>query len=125
MVHKKRPKIAAEVKSTTDNMENGKPKEIAQPTVAGVDTDTSFEDPLCSAKTAKKVTFQDVTTAAFLIKGGVECTPCPVRILEQIHYHRLLIKYFNSSAINSFRTIRNGYLPKERIFTTHWKVNEL
>lgn len=38
----------------------------------------SLEDPLCSARTAQKVTFQDVTTASFLIKGGVEYTPCPV-----------------------------------------------
>lgn len=38
----------------------------------------SLEDPLCTARTAQKVTFQDVTTASFLIKGGVEYTPCPV-----------------------------------------------
>lgn len=37
----------------------------------------SLEDPLCSARTAQAVTFQDVTTASFLIKGGVEYTPCP------------------------------------------------
>lgn len=38
------------------------------------------EDPLCSPNNVQKVTFQDVTTAAFLIKGGVEYTPCPVML---------------------------------------------
>lgn len=40
-----------------------------------------LEDPLCSPKNVQKITFQDVTTAAFLIKDGVEYTPCPVRFL--------------------------------------------
>src|ERR1700744_5459878 len=37
-----------------------------------------LEDPLCSPNNVQKITFQDVTTASFLIKGGVEYTPCPV-----------------------------------------------
>lgn len=37
-----------------------------------------LEDPLCSPNNVQKITFQDVTTAAFLIKGGVEYTPCSV-----------------------------------------------
>lgn len=37
-----------------------------------------LEDPLCSPNNVQKITFQDVTTAAFLIKGGIEYTPCPV-----------------------------------------------
>lgn len=37
-----------------------------------------LEDPLCSPNNIQKITFQDVATAAFLIKGGVECTPCSV-----------------------------------------------
>lgn len=40
-----------------------------------------LEDPLCTAKSARKITFQDVTTASFLIKGGVEYTPCPVCLI--------------------------------------------
>lgn len=40
--------------------------------------EANLEDPLCTARTARKITFQDVTTASFLIKGGVECTPCTV-----------------------------------------------
>lgn len=40
--------------------------------------DDEIEDPLCTAKSAHRITFQDVTTASFLIKGGVEYTPCPV-----------------------------------------------
>lgn len=39
-----------------------------------------IEDPLCSARTAQHITFQDVTTASFRIKGGIEYTPCLVSI---------------------------------------------
>lgn len=42
------------------------------------------EDPMCSPNNIQKITFQDVTTAAFLIKGGVEYTPCPVKIRFQL-----------------------------------------
>lgn len=34
-------------------------------------------DPYCDPKNPKKISFHDVTTAAFLIKDGVERTPCP------------------------------------------------
>lgn len=40
------------------------------------------EDPLCSPNNVQKISFQDVTTASFLIKGGVEYTPCPVQLHE-------------------------------------------
>lgn len=33
-------------------------------------------DPYCLDKNPLKITFHDVTSAAFLIKGGVENTPC-------------------------------------------------
>uniref|UniRef100_T1GDD9 L-serine deaminase n=1 Tax=Megaselia scalaris TaxID=36166 RepID=T1GDD9_MEGSC len=35
-----------------------------------------FIDPYCVEGKPQKITFQDVTSAAFLIKGGVERTPC-------------------------------------------------
>lgn len=35
-------------------------------------------DPFCDSKNPKQISFHDVTSAAFLIKGGVERTPCPV-----------------------------------------------
>lgn len=87
MANRKRNKIAREVNSPIiDEMENGN---LESPPSASVpastktgppspDDDGQLEDPLCCAKSAKKITFQDVTTAAFLIKGGVECTPCTV-----------------------------------------------
>lgn len=37
-----------------------------------------FLDPYCLENKPHKITFQDVTSAAFLIKGGVEKTPCLV-----------------------------------------------
>ena len=35
-------------------------------------------DPFCDPKNPRRITFDDVTSAAFLIKSGVERTPCPV-----------------------------------------------
>lgn len=36
-------------------------------------------DPKCVAHNPYVVTFQDITSAAFLIKSGIEVTPCTVR----------------------------------------------
>lgn len=35
------------------------------------------EDPYCSETKPQKISFHDVTSAAFMIRGGVEMTPCP------------------------------------------------
>lgn len=35
------------------------------------------EDPYCSETKPQKINFHDVTSAAFMIRGGVEMTPCP------------------------------------------------
>jgi hypothetical protein len=36
-------------------------------------------DPFCDEKNPKVITFQDVCQAAFMIKGGIDVTPCRVR----------------------------------------------
>ena len=41
-------------------------------------TDDSILDPSCDPNHPIKITFNDVTAAAFKIKGGVERTPCNV-----------------------------------------------
>lgn len=38
-------------------------------------------DPFCDPNKPQRISFHDVTSAAFLIKGGVERTPCPVSII--------------------------------------------
>lgn len=38
-------------------------------------------DPHCTAANPYRVTFQDITAAAFLIKNGIEYTPCTVSYL--------------------------------------------
>lgn len=35
-------------------------------------------DPFCDEKNPRVITFQDVCQAAFMIRGGVETTPCSV-----------------------------------------------
>lgn len=37
-------------------------------------------DPFCNPEKPQRISFHDVTSAAFLIRGGVERTPCPVDI---------------------------------------------
>lgn len=38
----------------------------------------TVKDPFCDEKNPKIITFHDVTSASFKIKGGIEYTPCPV-----------------------------------------------
>lgn len=39
----------------------------------------TVEDPFCDEKNPRIITFQDVCQAAFMIKGGIDVTPCRVR----------------------------------------------
>lgn len=72
-------------KFTASSTEKGKPNDAPLPTIPDKPKITEIdkklrelEDPLCSPNNVQKISFQDVTTASFLIKGGVEYTPCPV-----------------------------------------------
>lgn len=38
----------------------------------------TVSDPFCDAANPKIITFHDVTSASFKIKGGIEYTPCAV-----------------------------------------------
>jgi hypothetical protein len=40
----------------------------------------TVEDPFCDEKNPRIISFQDVCQAAFMIRGGVEVTPCSVRM---------------------------------------------
>lgn len=51
--------------------------QVANKIENSVDSSEELLDPFCDPRNPKKITFQDVTTAAFLIKGGIERTPCP------------------------------------------------
>lgn len=60
------------VKNSTEMMTNGD--------VGGTsEQEQEFTDPFCNADNPQIITFQDVTSAAFKIKKGIEYTPCPVR----------------------------------------------
>lgn len=45
------------------------------------ETDVNIADPNCVAENPYRVTFQDITSAAFLIKSGVDYTPCSVSVV--------------------------------------------
>lgn len=82
-------KNAAEV----NDKENGKTATSPdKPKTTEVDKKLrELEDPLCSPNNIQKISFQDVTTAAFLIKGGVEYTPCPVMIRFLLLTRRVVV----------------------------------
>lgn len=40
----------------------------------------TVEDPFCDEKNPRIISFQDVCQAAFMIKGGIDVTPCRVNI---------------------------------------------
>lgn len=52
--------------------------------------DIEIVDPNCVAEKPVKVTFQDITSASYLIKSGIEYTPCTVNT-------------FNSNQRNTFK----------------------
>ena len=60
-----------------------------------IDRRKMFEDPLCNPNNVQVITFQDVTSAAFKIKNGIEYTPCQKSHLsEQIDMDIYLKKEF-------------------------------
>lgn len=60
---------------TSSNLELTVPHTRTRHVSGGVE---EIVDPFCDSKNPKRISFHDVTSAAFLIKGGVERTPCPV-----------------------------------------------
>lgn len=56
-----------------------------------------FLDPYCLENKPQKITFQDVTSAAFMIKGGVERTPCFVSIFCALFSQRSNLAFFVKS----------------------------
>lgn len=54
-------------------VENKDPKEALPDSVA-----ETVEDPYCDEKHPRIISFQDVCQAAFMIKGGIDVTPCRV-----------------------------------------------
>lgn len=55
---------------------NSVKKEVLNFENNSIDEMEEFLDPYCLEKKPQRINFQDVTSAAFLIKGGVEKTPC-------------------------------------------------
>jgi threonine dehydratase len=61
----------------------------------------TVEDPFCDEKHPRVITFHDVTSASFKIKGGIEHTPCPKSHLSEtcgmdIYLKKELLQYTGS-----------------------------
>ncbi|XP_053694521.1 L-threonine ammonia-lyase [Sabethes cyaneus] len=75
-------KLAGEEKETKQNdvpLANGTTVDSN-----GTSEPAEFEDPFCNADNPQIITFQDVTSAAFKIKKGIEHTPCSKSHLSEI-----------------------------------------
>lgn len=56
-------------------------KRLRSSVTDGRDENTEILDPFCDPNNPVKVTFQDVSAAAYKIKGGIQKTPCLVGII--------------------------------------------
>lgn len=54
-------------------------EELRRPSLTDAVSET-VEDPYCDERNPRIITFQDVCQAAFMIKGGVDLTPCKVAV---------------------------------------------
>jgi len=75
------PKVAeapkGEVKPKVDD-KKVKFEETAKPAAADSSVAETVADPYCDEQNPRIISFQDVCQAAFMIKGGVDVTPCRV-----------------------------------------------
>lgn len=71
------PKGEIKVKVDEKKVKFDEKKEV--PSLADSVAET-VEDPFCDEKNPRIITFQDVCQAAFMIKGGVDLTPCKVAV---------------------------------------------
>lgn len=83
-------------------------------------------DPHCTASNPYTVTFQDITSAAFLIRKGIDRTPCTVCLSFDSsdtcqNAHSQLLTFIFVESQNVKRT-QHGYLYEEGIFAAYRKV---
>lgn len=85
-------------------------------------------DPMCDKENPQKISFEDVSAAAFRIQSGIVKTPCVVSVL--IHFFLvldslclcLIDKFCVVLEISYLYKFRNGYLSEEWLPSTHWQV---
>ncbi|XP_020813187.1 uncharacterized protein LOC110188002 [Drosophila serrata] len=76
---------------TNGSTENGKVEDLKRPihVSGGVE---EIIDPFCNPDNPQRISFHDVTSAAFLIRGGVERTPCPKSTSSELYGMDLYLK---------------------------------
>lgn len=70
---------------------NGKPQKYRHVSECGLESEEML-DPFCDPKNPQKISFHDITSAAFLIKGGIEKTPCPRSTQSEVYGMDLYLK---------------------------------
>lgn len=59
---------------------------------AEMDSNENYEDPMCTAENPQKITFEDITSAAFKIKNRIRQTPCIKSHLSDITGIEIFLK---------------------------------
>ena len=83
-------------------------------------------DPFCVEDQPQILTFEDVSSAAFKIKGGVINTPCVVLKNMLFHFLHKMNGFYRNNSINFFTGVafvkvnRRGSIPEERFSTGNW-----
>lgn len=86
-----------------------------------IESDKRLIDPFCVAEKPHVISFQDITSAAFLIKSGIEMTPCTVSKI----FHFTLIRIFKTHSFAESKNLvqRHGNLLEKGVTFVYWKVN--
>lgn len=71
------------------------------------DDNVSIIDPNCGPENPYRVTFRDITSAAFLIKSGIECTPCTVSLVIERVCGEVFFQIYSGQFIIIFAEIPN------------------
>lgn len=118
------PKGDVKVKVDDKKVKFEKKVEVVEQKVEVLDSSIAetVKDPYCDENNPRVITFQDVCQAAFMIKGGVDLTPCKVRIHAKIICALMITNLKLFPAIAFVRNVRHGNLLEEGIPTIYGQL---
>ena len=96
------------------------------PVPTSFETSDTMIDPFCDPRNPKKVTFHEITSAAFLIQSGIEKTPCPVIKKNSVtEFVTIFLTDYSLliSAVECIRFLWHGFVFEKGLLTIYWQVS--